>query len=31
MAGVSYAQISNIGMNDGVDGKTLALKLSTKF
>ena len=31
MAGVSYAQISNIGMTDGVDGKTLALKLSTKF
>ena len=31
MAGVSYAQISDIGLNSGVDGKTLALKLSTKF
>jgi len=31
MAGVSYAQISNLGLVDGVDGKTLALKLSTKF
>ena len=31
MAGLSYAQISDIGLNNGVDGKTLALKLSTKF
>ncbi len=31
MAGLSYAQVSDIGLNDGVDGKTLALKLSTKF
>ena len=31
LAGISYATIDNIGLNSGVDGKTLALKLSTKF
>jgi len=31
LAGVSYAQIDNIGLDNGTDGKTLALKLSTKF
>ena len=31
LAGVSYAQVSNIGLDNGTDGKTLALKLSTKF
>jgi len=31
MAGVSYAQISNTALTNGADGKTLALKLSTKF
>ena len=31
LAGISYAQIENIALDSGTDGKTLALKLSTKF
>jgi len=31
LAGISYATIDNIGLDSGTDGKTLALKLSTKF
>jgi hypothetical protein len=31
LAGISYAQIDNIALDSGTDGKTLALKLSTKF
>ena len=31
LAGISYATIDNIALDNGTDGKTLALKLSTKF
>ena len=31
LAGISYAKIDNIALDSGTDGKTLALKLSTKF
>jgi hypothetical protein len=31
MAGLSYAKVDNIGLEQGTDGETLALKLSTKF